>query len=264
MSAERIVQSFVALKDEQIEGIERLPGGSSLPSWHVKTASGRYAVRLYSDLRSAYGQARLLRHLAEAGFPVPEVILVGTHAAGHLLVLSWVKGVTVAEALQARPDHACQLGWAVGKVHAQLHTVPVTPELRAEFQTLASPNPVSPVLLHLDYHPKNVMTDGVRVTGVIDWQNVQLGDPRYDLARSVSVLCAEPNIRAFPPPLKKVIRDFRQGYCLGYGLTASDPFGTLAPFLAWSGEFMLRDMEERLTPYEAQQVRRWATHWTRS
>lgn len=42
--------------------------------------------------------------------------------------------------------------------------------------------PEDPVVCHGDFHPGNVMINGGEVTGVIDWGNVMLGHPEYDVA----------------------------------------------------------------------------------
>ncbi|MGE5150996.1 MAG: phosphotransferase family protein, partial [Rhodospirillaceae bacterium] len=45
------------------------------------------------------------------------------------------------------------------------------------------PAPVqAEVICHGDFHPLNIMMDGGRVSGVIDWANVVLGEPAYDIA----------------------------------------------------------------------------------
>jgi len=43
-------------------------------------------------------------------------------------------------------------------------------------------------LLHMDYHPLNVMVQGVRVTGVIDWVNTDVGDRHLDAAMTAVIL----------------------------------------------------------------------------
>jgi aminoglycoside phosphotransferase (APT) family kinase protein len=43
-------------------------------------------------------------------------------------------------------------------------------------------------LVHMDYHPQNVMVQGVRVTGVIDWVNTDVGDRHLDAAMSAVIL----------------------------------------------------------------------------
>ncbi len=43
-------------------------------------------------------------------------------------------------------------------------------------------------LVHMDYHPQNVMVQGVRVTGVIDWVNTDVGDRHLDAAMTAVIL----------------------------------------------------------------------------
>ena len=45
-----------------------------------------------------------------------------------------------------------------------------------------------PSLLHLDYHPRNVLVRGLRVTGVIDWVNLELGDRHLDAAMTSVIM----------------------------------------------------------------------------
>ncbi len=45
-----------------------------------------------------------------------------------------------------------------------------------------------PSLVHMDYHPQNVLVSGVRVTGVIDWVNADLGDRHLDAATTSVIL----------------------------------------------------------------------------
>ena len=43
-------------------------------------------------------------------------------------------------------------------------------------------------LVHMDYHPLNVMVEGVRVTGVLDWMNADVGDRHLDAAMTSVIL----------------------------------------------------------------------------
>jgi aminoglycoside phosphotransferase (APT) family kinase protein len=43
-------------------------------------------------------------------------------------------------------------------------------------------------LVHMDYHPRNVMVQGVSVTGVIDWVNTDVGDRHLDAAMTAVIL----------------------------------------------------------------------------
>ena len=56
-----------------------------------------------------------------------------------------------------------------------------TPELLARLQT-SRPASVAPTLIHGDYTIDNVLVEGKRVTGIIDWPACAVGDPRYDVA----------------------------------------------------------------------------------
>ena len=43
-------------------------------------------------------------------------------------------------------------------------------------------------IVHMDYHPLNVMVDGTRLTGVIDWVNTDVGDRHLDAAMTAVIL----------------------------------------------------------------------------
>jgi len=43
-------------------------------------------------------------------------------------------------------------------------------------------------LLHLDYHPQNVLVEGLHVRGVIDWANAAFGDRHFDAATTATIL----------------------------------------------------------------------------
>jgi aminoglycoside phosphotransferase (APT) family kinase protein len=45
-----------------------------------------------------------------------------------------------------------------------------------------------PSLVHMDYHPQNVLVKGVQVSGVIDWVNADLGDRHLDAATTSVIL----------------------------------------------------------------------------
>lgn len=53
----------------------------------------------------------------------------------------------------------------------------------ADWLTGNIPAPVqAEVICHGDFHPLNIMMDGDRLSGVIDWANVVIGEPAYDVA----------------------------------------------------------------------------------
>ena len=48
----------------------------------------------------------------------------------------------------------------------------------------------APTFVHMDYHPQNVIVSGLRVTGVIDWVNADLGDRHLDAATTAVILAS--------------------------------------------------------------------------
>ncbi len=50
---------------------------------------------------------------------------------------------------------------------------------------LSATCPEDRALIHNDYQFENVLTDGRRITGVIDWANALYGDPLYEVARLI-------------------------------------------------------------------------------
>lgn len=82
------------------------------------------------------------------------------------------------------------------------------------------PAPGTPVFLHGDFRPRNILWDGERITAVLNWTRADIGDPWYDLATAFSYL--------EPMGQETLLR--------AYGLNAVDParlawFRTLAVYL---------------------------------
>jgi aminoglycoside phosphotransferase (APT) family kinase protein len=69
---------------------------------------------------------------------------------------------------------------------------------------------------HGDFHPGNVMVDGGRVTGVIDWSGPQIAHVEYDLAVSlVLIAVAAPGLVEGAPP--EMFEAFADEYLQRYG-----------------------------------------------
>jgi aminoglycoside phosphotransferase (APT) family kinase protein len=43
-------------------------------------------------------------------------------------------------------------------------------------------------VVHMDYHPQNVLVEGLRVTGIIDWASATMGDRHFDAATTSVIL----------------------------------------------------------------------------
>ncbi|MEX0785643.1 MAG: aminoglycoside phosphotransferase family protein, partial [Dehalococcoidia bacterium] len=65
------------------------------------------------------------------------------------------------------------------------------------------------VICHGDFHPLNILVDKGAVTGVIDWANITLADPAYDVGATTAIFSHGPvDIAAFAAPLVDAIRNW--------------------------------------------------------
>jgi aminoglycoside phosphotransferase (APT) family kinase protein len=267
---------------------QRVRGGADAVIWRVQLHDGPYAVRLLQSDQA--GQARrevaALTAAAAAGLPLPPVVATGSWQDRPVLVLAWSPGEPLGAVLQERPldlRRAWASGVAFGRAQASIHALPPPAELCAHpvpWQDWAGADPGlqsclaalparPPALLHLDYHPANVLVRDEQVTAVLDWANARAGDPRADLARTLSILRLAPiGTRVVGAPAWVNRRVFEKGWRRGYRQVA-EPVGGLAPFCWWAGLVMERDLAPRLgredlpwlTPAFLDRVRRWTAHW---
>ncbi len=124
------------------------------------------------------------------------------------------------------------------------------------------------VLLHLDYHPANVLVQRGRVSAVLDWANARAGDRRADLARTAAILRFAPVAGRSSPVTTMTRRAFVAGWRHGYRDMAGRVTG-MAPFYAWAATVMRHDLAPRvgrtdlswLTPALLVDIRRWGDSW---
>lgn len=184
--------------------------------------AGPLVLRL---LRPHHDPARALREqatqnaLAALGFPAPRVVLADAVAAplGAAFVLM--------ERLAGRPlleTRALGMGAVLADLQLRLHALDPAPLARAlgpsatfggyldtfearvergkldELAPLVAwlrarrPPPAAPVICHGDFHPQNVLVEGGRVTGVLDWPNALIADPAFDVASTLNILSFVP------------------------------------------------------------------------
>ncbi len=196
-----------------------------------------------------------MRTAAAAGVPVPVVAGETIWHDRPALLLSWVPGDTLKQCVVERPWRAVALGRRMGRVQAAIHAIPAPAALG------------DGALLHMDYHPLNVMADEHRVTGVLDWANGTAGDPRADLARTTVVL----RLSHVPDAGRLLTLLGRRGIELGWRLGYADVRGWpggMAPFYAQAGAWMEADLRPKLgrpgiplTEADLGRVRRWTTRW---
>lgn len=129
-------------------------------------------LRRYRTVTTALGEADVMRHAREHGFPVPDVL----EATPSDLVLERIDGPTMLADLTRRPWRVVRHARLLADLHRRLHAIPPPPGLRTLFGEPDS-------LLHLDLHPENVhLTPGGPV--VIDWPAAAGGPAAADVAQT--------------------------------------------------------------------------------
>src|SRR5215207_1845243 len=272
---------LASLGFERPGSIERVSGGRDTAIFRVELGGGLHALRVCRPGEDvvARREAQVMRAAGEGGVPVPRVCAEGTGRDRAALLLSWCPGRPMAEELAARPWRPWPLGVLFGRCQADIHGRPSPEALRAgrAWINWAGPGeeplaarlretaPREDSLVHLDYHLLNVMTDGKRITGVLDWTNARAGDPRADYARTLTILRLDSGTASTRG--LAVLRVFEAGWRRGYRRIAGRRPADMAPYYAWAGAVMLRDRRPRpdrpgsMTARELGRVRAWTERW---
>jgi len=253
-------------------------GGFDVAMWKVEHEGQTSALRVFragahEDCEHERGVMEAAR---AAGLPVPEVQKAGVWQDYPVLLINWLAGCTVEDELRTRPWRLWSLGIAFGRMQAKIHAIPAPallrqrpnawiawrcegePTLQDHLRHLHSDQMA---LLHLDYHVRNVLTDGKHITGIVDWTNALAGDPRADAARTASILRVDPLARK-PVLVWLGLRIFEQAWRIGYQ-REHGRFKDMSPFYAWAGTVMQGDLAERYkhNPNELVPARRWTNKW---
>ena len=265
------------------EEVQPLTGGFDTAIWQVCWRDQPYALRVFRAEQKLVCEREVaaMQAAAAGGIAIPQVIKQGMWNERPVLLLSWVTGKTLRDQLMAQPYRLWQLGTAFGRMQAAIHKLPAPvgmdatqwiewagdePELKARLYDLPSRRTV---LLHLDYHPLNVMADGGHISGVLDWANARAGDPRADFARTYSIL----RVEVYTPGndsltvtfMRRALeRAWRSGY-----MQAGGQLDEMALFYAWAGAVMIRDLSPRIGSSWMQDqhldpVRQWRDRWKRT
>jgi len=115
-------------------------------------------------------EARVMRHVADAGLPVPAII----EASGRDLVMERLDGGTMLADFSKHPWLLRAHARTLAGLFQRLHTIPTEPWMKRR-------HPTGDVLVHLDLHPDNVMLTS-RGPVVIDWSNAGIGDGDAEVA----------------------------------------------------------------------------------
>jgi aminoglycoside phosphotransferase (APT) family kinase protein len=269
--------------------IASVSGGADAAIWRVTRGEEDYALRvLRSDQADQARRESVTMTAAKAaGIPVPRVIATGTWQDRPALLLKWSPGDALRQVLSEHPvafRRSRALGVEFGRAQAAIHAISPPAELSASERRwedwagqdvdlqacLAGLRPQPAAMLHLDYHPLNVLVANGKVTAILDWANSRAGDPRADIARTFSILRLIPRQPGLSGAFERVQRRaFERGWLRGYQEVAG-PIDNLAPFCWWAGLVMERDLAPRLgqpdlpwlTPDFLARVRSWTATWS--
>lgn len=237
--------------------VERVTGGADALLWRVTADDHDYALRVLDEYRQRQAEKEVLvfRALAGTEIPGPEVIAADVESARPSYLMDWVDGRTLAEALlDPATDDAVRRRLMIdfGRLHRLINEqsgleLPThgpdwiahrTPDAELG-RRLAEQGAGVRRLLHLDYHPLNVLVRDDRIIAVLDWANATLGDPRLDRARTESILALLPDPDgSLAPLIERAIADWKTGY---------DAPAELEPdYRRWAGAAMLVDLGPRI------------------
>lgn len=267
--------------------VAAVTGGADMAIWRVEQEGVTYALRVFRPGQDAtfWREVAAMRAAISHDLPAPPIEATGDWSERKVLLLRWMPGQTLENDLYAHPWLAWHLGVAFGRMQGSLHQIPAPPDLLAPSpswidwaepdealrQRLSAVTGAATTLLHLDYHPRNVLVAQREVTAILDWTNARAGDPRADVARTASILRFGP-LSGLPAPLAAgVRRALMAGWRHGYRSLAG-PLLSMAPFYGWAGTLMVRDLSPRLgrpdlpwiTPAFLARVQSWADRWLAS
>lgn len=158
----------------------------------------------------AEGQSRFLSRAKAFGLPVPVPAATGVDADGRSILVMEYCGEALWDASDAELKR-------VGAMLAQIHRAPPValgfelpepigspidnilarffprldrhPDIRAACMTVAAGlDVIPPRVIHGDFNFGNVLRNAERRLSIIDWTDVGVGDPRYDLAWAMVIL----------------------------------------------------------------------------
>jgi aminoglycoside phosphotransferase (APT) family kinase protein len=204
----------------------------------VYELDGGRVLRRYRIRGEVAAEARLMRYLRSAGFPVPEVY----EADGQDMVMDRVHGTDMLTDLARRPWLASRHARTLARMHNQLHAIEAPSWL---------PRPLGPgdKVMHLDLHPGNVMltADG---PVVIDWSNGAAGPPGADVAMAVLIMRVS-EVDGLAPLIRLVAGSVRRTLIKVFEQAVS---ADCAAYLAAAAKLRIADRNVR--PAEAAVLRR--------
>jgi Ser/Thr protein kinase RdoA (MazF antagonist) len=220
--------------------------------WRVTCAADIFAVRVFRprEHESARHEREMMTVAREAGLPVAAVRGSGTIEDRPALLVDWRSGHNLLEELRARPWAARELGQIFGEQQARMHAAAsrINPsnewigffgDVDARLRDRLERGGRDASLIHLDYHPENIVAGSHGISAILDWTNARFGDRRADLARTWSCLrfIFRPGRRH---PVQRLAHDvFTAAWWRGY-TDLTGPQREMSLFRVWAIEGLLR------------------------
>jgi aminoglycoside phosphotransferase (APT) family kinase protein len=208
----------------------------------VYELSGGRVLRRYRVKADVEHEARLMRYLWSAGFPVPEVY----DADGTDMVMARLHGLDMLTDLTRRPWLARGHARTLARMHDQLHEIVAPPWLPRPLDT-------GDLVIHLDLHLGNVvLTEAGPV--VIDWSNGAAGPAGADVAMAALIMRIS-EVDELPLPVRPIAGRVRRSVVRQFERSVSHDAG---PWLVEVAKLRLVDRNVR--PAEAKVLRRMIDH----
>jgi aminoglycoside phosphotransferase (APT) family kinase protein len=191
------------LNDSGIEyesSLVPIHGGFETATYHFllkgvhKELSRRLVLRLYPEFRDPIDAAWVSivqNALAEQGHPVAKahsICLDKSVLGGAFFVMDFLAGEPMVTAPLGINENVYRLDRQFDSLHNNASELPW---ICAGVDWLIENRPPEPerlVICHGDFHPMNILIQGDKVTGVVDWAGFLIADPAYDIANTIWLL----------------------------------------------------------------------------
>jgi len=200
-------------------------------------------LRRYRIKADVEHEARLMRYLWSAGFPVPEVY----DADGTDMVLARLRGIDMLSDLTRRPWRARRHASTLARMHDQLHQIAAPSWLPRPLADHAGST--GDRVVHLDLHLGNVVLAEIGPV-VIDWSNGAAGPPGADVAMAALIMRIS-EVDELPLPVRPIAGRVRRSVVRQFERSVSHDG---EPWLVEVAKLRLVDRNVR--PAEADVLRR--------
>ncbi|WP_444684762.1 phosphotransferase family protein [Alkalicoccus luteus] len=199
--------------------VKQLKGFSQHPCYLAEDGTGRSVIKRFplAEQAKRREQLRVMERLFMKGLPVQEVMCVQEEAPYLWVQLSWIEGEDLRSCKASKTEAdmyrlgreagallrklhdvkapAEKIGWADRAWEKHLRYEAVCKEKKLTFSGIHEVsewvkrhrhwmNRVPERLQHDDFHLGNLLVSGGRLTGVIDFDNMDWGDPYHDFVKT--------------------------------------------------------------------------------